>query len=52
MDFKIISKIKQLLESLELDSYQMDLVFKDSTELQIIKSPESVKETVIGFTGD
>lgn len=49
MNLKVIQKIKEMIDSLDLNSYQLTLVFNDNTELHIVKPVEPPKENKIGF---
>lgn len=52
MDFKIISKIEDLLDLLNLSSYQLTLIFDDSRELHLVKPTPPVKEMKVGFCNE
>ena len=49
MNLKTIQKVKDMIDSLDLASYQLTLVFKDNTELHVVKPPDAPEETKIGF---
>lgn len=50
MNLKTIQKVKDMIDSLDLASYQLTLVFKDNTELHVVKPPDAPEETKIGFS--
>lgn len=50
MDLKTVQRIKTLVDSLDLDSYQLTLVSKDNTKLHVEKSSDIKEEKIkVGF---
>ena len=41
-----------MIDSLDLASYQLTLVFKDNTELHVVKPTPPVKEMKVGFCNE